>query len=123
MILRIDHLLEDSVGLQRGDGLVKERQVGDAAVVPPDGIVGGSPAQDDGQGQIHGRPSVIVQHVSHPVCASKRNHNPLWQQRLCLCSACLHGALYIYLARASGDGRPHCHLMQCLASLASTINT
>ena len=74
----IDHLLEDSVGLQRGDGLVKECQVGDAAIIPPDGIVGGSPAQDDGPGQIHGCPAIIVQHISLPVCASIGICNPLW---------------------------------------------
>ena len=80
-----DHLVVDSMGLQRSDGLVKECQVGDAAVVGTDSVICGTPTQDDGSRQVHGRPAIIVQDTAHSVCTGKAQHDPVWQQ----CSCCM----------------------------------
>ena len=71
-----NHLVVDGVGLQRGEGLVEQRQVGDAATVAPNGVVGGPSAQHNGPGQIHWRPAVVVQHIAHPVCANHGRLSP-----------------------------------------------
>ena len=62
------HLRVDGVGFQRSDGLVEERQVGQAAVVAARGVVGGPPAQHDGPRQVHRSPTIIVQQRAVAAC-------------------------------------------------------